>query len=56
MFVKQIVQAAVDALGCSIEHDSEQLYSGNIKSAPFYLLDEKVLTIAIFGTNLVITI
>lgn len=56
MFVKQIVEAAVDTLGCSIEHDSAQLYTGNVKSTPFYLLNEKVLTIAIFGTNLAITI
>lgn len=31
MFVKQVVEVAVDTLGCSIEHDSAQLYSGNIK-------------------------
>lgn len=56
MFVKNIADAAVDALTVNVTHNGNSLYIGNIKSVPFYLLNQKVESISISSTTLVIEI
>lgn len=56
MFVKNLVDVSVSTLSISISTDDGQLYSGNIKSTPFYLLNERVKELSIFGSNIVIKI
>ena len=56
MFVKNVVDLAVDTLNVSITHDGSSVFAGNIKSVPFYFLNQKVESINVSGTNLVIEI
>ena len=56
MFVKNVVDIAVNTINANITHNSSSLYTGNIKSVPFYFLNQKVESISISGTNLVIEI
>lgn len=56
MFVKNIVDTAVDTITANVKHDGTTLYTGNIKSVPFYYLNQKVESISISSSNLVIEI
>jgi hypothetical protein len=56
MFVKNLVTAGVPTMTVSISHESTTLYTGAIADTPFYLLNEKVLEIGIFGGNLTVKI
>lgn len=56
MFVKNIVDVAVSTLSISITADDSQVYSGNVKSVPAYLLNERVKELGIFGTNFMVKI
>lgn len=56
MFVKNLVDVSVRTLSISISNDDIQVYSGNIKSVPSYLLNERVKELSIFGANIVIKI
>lgn len=49
MFVKNLVDVSVSTLSISISTDDEQLYSGNVKSVPVYLLNERVKELNIFA-------
>ena len=49
MFIKNIVDVAISTLSISISTDDEQVYSGNIKSVPTYLLNERVKELDIFA-------
>lgn len=56
MFVKNLVAIGVPAMTVNISHESVNLYTGTIDNTPFYLLNEKVLEIGIFGGNLTVKI
>lgn len=56
MFVKNIVDVAVDTLNANVTHNGSSLYTGNIKSVPFYFLNQKVASINISSGNIVIVI
>lgn len=56
MFVKNLVAVCLPNIIVGISHDSTTLYNGAIADTPFYLLNEKVLEISIFGLNLVVKI
>ncbi len=56
MFVKNLVSVCVSSIIVGISHDSTTLYNGTIANTPFYLLNEKVLEISIFGTSLLVKI
>lgn len=56
MFVKNVVDVAVEITTAKVVHNGAELYSGAIKSIPFYLQDEKILTIGIQSSYLVMTI
>lgn len=56
MFVKNLVTVGVPTTPVNISHDSSQLYAGTIGGIPFYLLNEKVLEIGIFGSTLTVKI
>ena len=56
MFVKNLVTVGVPTMTVSISHESTNLYTGVIADTPFYLLNEKVLEIGIFGGNLTVKI
>ena len=56
MFVKNIVDVALDTLSISITVDNTQVYSGNVKAVPAYLLNERVKELGIFGTNFTVKI
>lgn len=56
MFINNLVTVCVPTMAISITHESTQLFSGTIENVPFYLLNEKVLEIGIFGTTLTVKI
>jgi hypothetical protein len=56
MFVKNVVDIAVDTINVSITHDGSSVYAGNVKSVPFYFLNQKAESINVSGDNLVIEI
>ena len=56
MFVKNLVGVCVPTMTVSISHESTNLYTGTVDNTPFYLLNEKVLEIGIFGGNLTVKI
>lgn len=49
MFVKNLADVSVSTLSISISTDDEQVYSGNVKSVPSYLLNEVVKELNIFS-------
>ena len=56
MFVKNLVNVCVSTMNVGISHESTTLYSGTAENVPFYLLNEKVIEIGIFGTTLLVKI
>lgn len=56
MFVKNLVAVGVPAMTVTISHESTNLYNGTIANTPFYLLNERVLEIGIFGGSLTVKI
>lgn len=56
MFVKNLVDVALSTLSINITVNETQVYSGNVKSVPAYLLNERVKELGIFGTNFTVKI
>lgn len=56
MFVKNLVDVALSTLSISITFNDSQVYSGNVKSVPEYLLNERVKELGIFGSNFIVKI
>lgn len=56
MFIKNLINVLAESQNVIISHTGTNLYNGTAPNTPFYLLNEKVLSITINGTFLMIAI